>query len=150
FRWVRRQYHNMKLEAFCTLPAKPSVVDLAPLGVVPADRWSKVLRSAIEFASALSPQVIGVHIQTSEHDELLRENWERYVVQPFEEAKLNPPQLFTLRSPYRFVVSPFVDYVVALAEKNPERRIIVVIPEVIETHWLRYILHNQRGRLLEQ
>jgi hypothetical protein len=36
-----------------------------------------------------------------------------------------------------------------LSEKNPKRRIVVVIPELVEGHWYEYFLHNQRGRLLE-
>jgi hypothetical protein len=54
-----------------------------------------------------------------------------------------------LSSPYRFVVSPVVDFVLELAEKNPERRIVVVIPEFVEEKWYEYFLHNQRARLLE-
>jgi hypothetical protein len=36
-----------------------------------------------------------------------------------------------------------------LSEKNPKRRIVVVIPELVEGAWYEYFLHNQRGRLLE-
>jgi hypothetical protein len=59
------------------------------------------------------------------------------------------PALLTLPSPYRFVIVPLVQYVLELSEKNPKRRIVVVIPELVECHWYEYFLHNQRGRLLE-
>jgi amino acid transporter len=36
-----------------------------------------------------------------------------------------------------------------LAKKHPDRNIIVVIPELVEDKWYEFILHNQRGRLLE-
>lgn len=54
-----------------------------------------------------------------------------------------------LPSPYRFVIVPVVRYVLELSRKNPERRIVVVIPELVESRWYEYFLHNQRGRLLE-
>jgi hypothetical protein len=54
-----------------------------------------------------------------------------------------------LASPYRYVVVPVVQYVLQLAEENPERKIVVVIPEMVEEKWYEYFLHNQRARLLE-
>ena len=60
-----------------------------------------------------------------------------------------PPKLTILSSPYRFVIVPVVQYVLQLSAKHPGRRIVVVIPELVEGHWYEYFLHNQRGRLLE-
>jgi len=54
-----------------------------------------------------------------------------------------------LPSPYRFIVIPIVEYVLTLAEKHPDRKIAVVIPEFVEDRWYEYFLHNQRSRLLE-
>jgi hypothetical protein len=34
-------------------------------------------------------------------------------------------------------------------KKNPDRNIVVVIPELVEDHWYEYFFHNQRARLLE-
>ena len=42
-----------------------------------------------------------------------------------------------------------MQYILELSEKHPERRIVVVIPELVEDRWYEYFLHNQRGRLLE-
>jgi hypothetical protein len=42
-----------------------------------------------------------------------------------------------------------VQYVLQLAEEHPERRVLVVIPEMVEEKWYEYFLHNQRSRLLE-
>jgi hypothetical protein len=62
---------------------------------------------------------------------------------------VEPPELVMLPSPYRFVVVPIVEYVLKLAEKYPERKIAVVIPEFVEDRWYEYFLHNQRARLLQ-
>ena len=90
-----------------------------------------------------------LHVEPGEHSELLREDWERYVDRPFREAGAEPPKFEVLPSPYRFIIVPIVQYILNLSEKNPDRRIIIVIPELVEDHWYEYFLHNQRGRLLE-
>jgi hypothetical protein len=80
---------------------------------------------------------------------LLEDDWEQYVEQPFRSAGKEPPKLHLLGSPYRFVIIPVVQFVLDLSKKNPDRSIVVVIPELVEDRWYEYFLHNQRGRLLE-
>jgi amino acid transporter len=149
FRAVRRHYHTVTLATWCTSPVEPANYKSPPIAVVPIDRWSRVSKQALEFASRVSTEIIAVHVEPGEHAELLRDDWERYVEMPFREAGEKPPSLTVLPSPYRFVIVPVVQYVLQLSEKNPERRIVVVIPELVENHWYEYFLHNQRGRLLE-
>ena len=72
-----------------------------------------------------------------------------YIEAPFRAAGQEPPSFTVLPSPYRFVVVPLVKFVLELSEKHPDRRIVVVIPELVEKRWYEYFLHNQRGRLLE-
>ena len=96
----------------------------------------------------ISNEIIAIHVEPENHAELLREDWERYVEKPFVEAGADPPQLTILPSPYRLVIVPIVQYVLQLSEKHPQRRIVVVIPQLVEDHWYEYFLHNQRGRLL--
>jgi hypothetical protein len=120
-----------------------------PIAVMAFDRWSKITCQGLEFAARLSPEVIAVHVDPSEHCELLKDEWEHYVEKPFRDAGKEPPELHVLPSPYRFVIIPFVQYVLELSRKNPKRSIVVVIPELVEDKWYEYFLHNQRGRLLE-
>jgi hypothetical protein len=93
--------------------------------------------------------VIALHVDPSEHSELLADDWEHYVEQPFRAAGKAPPQLHLLPSPYRFVIVPIVQFILDLSKKNLGRSIVVVIPELVEGRWYEYFLHNQRGRLLE-
>jgi hypothetical protein len=53
-----------------------------------------------------------------------------------------------LPSPYRFVLTPILDYILELERTNPGRQIAVLIPELVERHWYHYILHNQRAEWL--
>jgi amino acid transporter len=149
FNAVRRHYHLVRTATTCTAPVLPAAKDTPPIAVVPVDRWSRIIKQALEVASRLSPEIIAVHVEPGEHSELLREDWERYVEAPFRAAGVEPPKLIILPSPYRFVIVPIVQYVLALSENHPDRRIVVVVPELVEDRWYEYFLHNQRGRLLQ-
>jgi amino acid transporter len=149
FRAVRRHYHNVSVASRCTIPVHLKAANVEPIAVVPIDRWSAITKQGLEFASKLSKEIIGVHIEPGEHSTLLLEDWDRYVEPPFRKAGLEPPKLQILPSPYRFIVIPIVQFVLDLAEKYPDRHILVVIPEFVEDRWYEFLLHNQRARLLQ-
>jgi amino acid transporter len=149
FHVVRRHYHAVSVATRTSEPVVPGNRGQEPIVVLPVDRWSCILKQAVEFASRISSEIIAVHVEPGEHSELLHEDWERYVEQPFRAAGVEPPTFTVLPSPYRFVIVPVVRFVLDLSEKHPDRRIVVVIPELVEDRWYEYFLHNQRGRLLE-
>ncbi len=149
FTVVRRHYHAVKVLTTCMIPVDTASLSKPPIAVIAIDRWSNVTRQGIEFAARLSPEVIALHVDPTEHSELLQEDWKRYVEKPFRAAGKEPPKLHLLPSPYRFVIIPIVQFVLDLSKKHPHRNIIVVIPEIVEDKWYEYFLHNQRGRLLE-
>jgi amino acid transporter len=146
---VRRHYHAVKLLTSCKDPVNVAGLSQHPIAVIAIDRWSSITCQGIQFAARLSPEVVAVHVEPNEHSELLQDDWEQYVKKPFEAAGKEPPQLHVLPSPYRFVIVPFVQFVLDLSKKHPDRSIVVVIPELVEDKWYEYFLHNQRGRLLE-
>ena len=146
---VRRHYHNISVRTTCKIPVDTEGLSQPPIAVIPIDRWSNITRQGIEFASRLSPEVIALHVDPTENSELLRDDWKRYVEQPFRASGKEPPKLHVLPSPYRFVIIPLVQFVLDLSAKHRARSIIVVIPELVEDRWYEYFLHNQRGRLLE-
>jgi amino acid transporter len=149
FAIVRRHYHSVKVLTSCKIPVDVAGLSQHPIAVIAIDRWSNVTRQGIEFAARLSPEVIALHVEPTEHSELLQDDWEHYVEKPFRAEGKEPPQLHFLPSPYRFVIVPIVKFVLDLSKKNPNRSIVVVIPELVEDKWYEYFLHNQRGRLLE-
>jgi amino acid transporter len=149
FTVVRRHYHSVKLLTICKIPVQTASLSHPPIAVIPIDRWSNISRQGIEFAARLSPEVIALHVEPTEHSELLQEDWERYVEQPFRAAGKEAPKLLLLPSPYRFIIIPIVQSILDLSKQHPDRSIIVVIPELVEDKWYEYFLHNQRGRLLQ-
>jgi len=149
FAVVRRHYHAVKVLTTCKVPVDAAGLSQYPIAVIAIDRWSNITRQGIEFAARLSPEVIALHVEPNEHSELLQDDWEQYVEQPFRSAGKEPPRLHVLPSPYRFVIIPIVQFILDLSKKHPARSIVVVIPELVEDRWYEYFLHNQRGRLLE-
>jgi amino acid transporter len=149
FRAVRRHYHMVAVATSCAEPVVPASLDDVPIVVLPVEHWSRIFKQALEFATGLSPEIMAVHVEPGDHSELLREDWDRYVELPYRAAGAMPPKLVILPSPYRFIVVPIVQYVLELSKSHPGRRIIVVIPALVENRWYEYFLHNQRARLLE-
>lgn len=149
FRRVRRHYHMVSVATSCPAPVIPANLAARPIAVVPIEHWSQISRQALEFASRISPEIFAVHVEPGDHSEFLHMDWERYVEQPFRAAGVEPPKLIVLPSPYRFIIVPIVQYVLELADKHPDRKIVVIIPELVEERWYEYFLHNQRARLLQ-
>jgi amino acid transporter len=145
---IRRHYDNIVAET-----ADPAPLNLdglrPPLVVVPLLRWSKISKKAIRFALKVSPYVQAVHVGSGHEADNLEEQWPSLVERPAQEAGLSPPPLVLLESPYRFVLGPIVNYVLELERKNPDRQVAVLIPELVETHWHNYLIHNQRAEWLK-
>jgi amino acid transporter len=149
FSRVARHYAVVAKATESKEPAEPAIYKEDPIAVVPMDEWNCISKQAIEFASRISSEMIVAHVEDGERQCQVAEDFQQFVETPFREAGMTPPRLTILPSPFRFVVVPLVKYVLELSSKNPERRIVVVIPELVEKRWYEYFLHNQRGRMLE-
>ncbi len=145
---VRRQYHQVGMSVQSQSPLELTSFQ-APLVVVPLDRWSKIAKRALTFGLTVSPDVTALHIDSGERTLYLQQEWCAFVERPAQQLGMDPPKLVILSSPYRFVITPIVDYVLDLAQKNPSRQIAVIIPEIVERHWYYHVLHNQRGTALK-
>jgi amino acid transporter len=149
FSRVARHYAVVAKATEIKEAAEPAIYKEDPIAVVPMDEWNCISKQAIEFASRISSEMIIAHVEDGERQCQAAEDFRQYIETPFREAGLTSPRLTILPSPFRFVVVPLVKYVLELSAKNPERRIVVVIPELVEKRWYEYFLHNQRGRMLE-
>lgn len=145
FERVRRHYAHVTKETGCSRPMNVSAIQ-APIVVLPIKDWNTITENALRFALDLSPDVYAVHIGTdqTEADAILA-RWTCYVEPPIRAAGLPMPQLVTLSSPYRRLFTPFLNYMEHVKAQNPARTIAVIIPELVETHWYQYLLHNQRA-----
>jgi hypothetical protein len=145
--YVRRHYEWVTgaVEApFEFEPGKPN----PPMIVVPVQQWNKIADKALRFSLNLSADVRAVHIECAESEALVKQ-WRVQVARPARESGLQEPELVVLASPYRFIVVTIVNYALDLANKNPGNIIAVVIPELVESRWYHYLLHNQRASMLK-
>ena len=68
---------------------------------------------------------------------------------PAKSGRFPVAKLVMFTSQYRLVLTPIVDYVQKLQHENPDRRVAVVIPELVEMHWYHFFLQNQRAEILK-
>jgi hypothetical protein len=146
-RAVRRHYDRAERELASPYPL-PTAKIRPPMVVVPIEGWSKITQKALRFALTLSSEIIAVQVSTSDEPHDLEKQWRTLVENSVREARLPVPRLKVLRSPYRVVIHPTVDYIHQLEREHPDREIAVVIPQLVEKHWYEYFLHRRRGGLL--
>ena len=144
---VRRHYDAVTRQVEEPLgfnPGKPN----PPIVVLPVQRWNKITDKALRFSMNLSADVRAVHIECPDTEEIVKQ-WQVQVARPARESGMQEPQLVVLPSPFRFIVGTIVTYSLDLASKNPDNIVAVVIPEMVESRWYHYLLHNQRASLLK-
>ena len=120
-----------------------------PLIVITITRWSRISRQALSFAMTLSDEIKVVHVRQEDTKDDFCDKWHENVVAPVQDAHAAVPELIELSSPFRFVVQPIIQYVIKLADEFPDRRVVTIIPELVEKRWYYYFLHTQRATLLK-
>ena len=147
-RSIKRHYVRVEKETQTDAPVNTQ--DLcAPIVLLPVDRWSVVSEKALRFAWGLSNQIRVLHVECGEETESLCRNWGRLVETPAKEANLPVPELVLLKSPFRFVVKPIVEYALNLERENSETHVAVILPELVERRWYYLFLHNNRSSVLK-
>ena len=141
--FVRVEDEILTQEPLEIVPVKP------PLVVLPVYRWSKPTQKGLRFAFTISADIHVVHVCKEDQKEQLKDQWATLVEEPARRAGLPVPKYVELKSPYRLVITPVVDYVLMLQVENPDRQIVLIVPELIELHWYHYFLQSNRGELLK-
>jgi amino acid transporter len=145
---IRRHYERLRVQISQAAPLEVKE-PTTPIVVMPMMEWTRVSRAGLQFALQICTEIHVVHVSTEGREKEFLNNWHKEVEAPIEQAGLRKPQVKILKSPYRFVIGPIVDYVLALEVKNPGRQIAVIIPELVEKHWYHNFLHNRRATWLK-
>jgi amino acid transporter len=119
---------------------------LSSLAVVPVAGLSRLTAEAVSTALSIGDEVVAVTVcyadpEDESADAHFRDDWEAW--------HPNVP-LVTLRSQHRVLAPPIVKYLRALEDEDRYHRLVVLIPEVRPGRWWQWILHNQRGLVLER
>ena len=145
---VRRYLARVELELFSKEPldtarCKPPVV------VLPVQSWGKLTQRALQIALTISNDIHAVHVCREEQKEQLKDEWKRLVEEPARKAGMPVPKYVEVDSPFRFVITPIVDYVLKIEAEHPSCQIVLLVPELIEQHWYHYFLQSNRAELLK-
>lgn len=145
---VKRHYEHVAIETNLSRPIVPADVT-QPIVVLPIDRWSRITEKALSFALSLSSDIRCVHVLTAGNSDDFCDAWDDYIAKPLRSAGRNVPRLITLRSPYRYVLQPLVDYVLQVERETDFQKVCVLVPELVVRHWWENLLHNRRSDLLK-
>jgi amino acid transporter len=139
FQGVKKHYRTvakqLSLEGFVPKAPKGHSVVVLISGV------HRGVLEALQYARAISPNVTAVSVEIdADAMERIRERWRQF--------GMGIP-LTVLKSNYRSVVKPLLDYLDDFREKNPNQVVTVVLPEFIASRWWHHLLHNQTAFLIK-
>ncbi len=145
---VRRYLARVELELFSKEPLDTSRCK-PPVVVLPVQSWGKLTQRALQIALTISSDIHAVHVCREEQKEQLKDEWRRLVEEPAKRAGMPVPKYVEVESPFRFVITPIVDYVLKIEAEHPSCQIVLLVPELIEQHWYHYFLQSNRAELLK-
>ena len=145
---VKKHYTRVNREMADPTPLRLTNLE-QPIVVIPMARWDKVTEKAMRFGLLISKEIKVVHIHSDNEDGTLEEVWDEKVLAPIRSEKMEEPELVTIHSTYRMTITPLMEYVLHLADANPQRKVAVLLPELVVTHWWENLLHGQRVQLLK-
>jgi amino acid transporter len=121
-----------------------------PIVVVPIEAWNKIASRGLRFATELSNDVHAIHVLTQESTiSELTVVWDELVGAPARAAGRPAPKLILKKSTYRQLFAPLIEYVERLRDDNPDRDIVVIVPDLVVRRWYHAFLHNNRGAWLK-
>jgi hypothetical protein len=145
---VKKHYTRVQWETRDTSRLKVTNLE-QPLVVIPMAGWNRISEKALRFGLLLSKEIKVVHVHSADEKHGIDQDWEDKILAPIREGGFTEPELVTIPSTFRFVVSPLMDYILHLETENPGRKVAVVLPELVVRHWWENLLHNQRVQLLK-
>jgi amino acid transporter len=127
----------------------PPPVKEPSLVVVPVSGMSRLTAEGVSTAMSLGDDVIAVTVvftdEADDPDEVpdvdFRAEWEAW--------RPEVP-LLTLRSAHRSLAKPIVSYLQTVEADDKYHRLVVLIPEVEPSRPWEWVLHNQRGIILDR
>jgi amino acid transporter len=119
------------------------------IAVVPIDHLNVLAERALQVAYGLSQNIHVLHIQEEQSDRDFSSEWRLDVQPSIDRTGLWGPKLVILKSPYRKVITPILNYIWKLEGENPENVIAVLVPELVESRWYYSFLHNRRAAILK-
>lgn len=138
---IHVHYRRLELAVAPRSTARVSKPARSPLVIVPIARLDQPSLDAIAFARSIASDALAVHITNdAEAADELRQRWSELG---------GGTELVIVESPYRALIKPLLRYLDALQQQDPDRRLLVVLSEVVPRHWWDNFLHNQTALRLK-
>ena len=147
-RSVRRHYDVVDEESVLDRPFARAERG-HPVMIVPVDKWNRITEKALSFALSMSDDIRCVHVQVADEPDTICSTWDEYVTAPLKAEGRTVPQLKIIKSPYRTILQPIVDYIHEVERETEHQKICVLVPEMMVKHWWEGLMHNHRASLLK-
>ena len=118
---VRKHYTRVQAEMKDMTPLNLSNLE-EPVVVIPMAGWNRISEKALRFGLLMSKDVKVVHVHSEDEGHGLEEEWDEKILCPIREKQMHEPELVTIMSNFRFIISPLMDYILRLEAENPAAR----------------------------
>ena len=126
---------ELTLRGFHPEPAGAHVV-LVPIGGL-----QRAVVKALRYARTLSPDVRAVYVEIdAAATDGIRNQWPEWG---------QGVDLVVLRSPYRSLMEPLLEYIEQVQDEDPCGYVTVILPEFVPRRIWQHLLHNQHALLIK-
>ncbi|GAC1516896.1 MAG: APC family permease [Gemmatimonadaceae bacterium] len=127
--------HYVRFSKAISLDGTSPMVPAHHTVVVPVSGVQKAVAGALIYATTISDEVKAVYVEVDPLSTLhLQKEWETWDI---------GVDLVVIRSPYRSLIRPLVEYVDAIRARSDGELVTVVIAEIVPHSWWEHLLHNK-------
>ena len=145
---VKKHYKRVQAEMKEMTPLNMDNLE-EPLVVIPMAGWNRISEKAMRFGLLMSKEIKVVHVHSEDEGHGIEDEWNEKILMPIRSKGMAEPELVTIHSNYRFIISPLMNYILSLEADHPGRKVAVLLPELVVRHWWENLLHNQRVQVLK-
>ena len=143
FMQIHKHYTGVakQLSAGSVETMHPPVASLCHTAILPLSGLHPGVMNAAQYALSISKDVRAIYVELDpKSTERLQTSWKKWAPDI---------QLVVLRSPYRSLVRPILEYVDQVKNETKDEMLTVIIPEFVTAHWYQGFLHNQTALMLK-
>jgi amino acid transporter len=141
FRRIRGHYvYTAKELASASRREKRPVASVKHTAIVPVSGIHPGVLEAARYALSISKDPRACYVELNEEtSRKLQEEWRQTVPEI---------PLIVLKSPFRSIIQPVVDYIDEVERETDDDVVTVIIPEFVTERWYHKFLHNQTAIIL--
>ncbi len=138
FRHIRAHYAEVGRQLRLDTDRPVITCDPHPRVAMPVAGVHRGVIAALDYACAIADEVIAIYVELEpDTAEAMRARWQAYGLD-------RVARLVTVPSPYRSLITPFLDALEQLdAERVEDWPVTVLIPEFVPARRWHFLLHNQ-------